>query len=275
METLKSKSGHQGGSEMDRFEGKVAIVTGGSGGIGRATALAFAREGARVAIADVFVDGGEETARLIREKGGEVTFLKTDVSNPREAETLINRVVETYGRLDFAHNNAGIDGAQAPTAEYPVEMWNRVIAINLMGVWLCMKYEIPQMLKVGKGAIVNTASVGGLMALTKISAYIAAKFGVIGITKTAALEYAVQNIRVNAICPGWTDTPMTVREAQQAGIRLEEFKQMAANFVPVKRMGTPDEMAEAVIWLCSDAASYVTGHALIVDGALTAGWPLG
>ncbi len=260
---------------MYGFERKVAIVTGGSGGIGRATALSFAREGARVAIADVFVVGGEETARLIREKGGEATFFKADVSNPREAEALINRVVETYGRLDFAHNNAGIDGAQASTAEYPVDTWDRVIAINLTGVWLCMKYEIPQMLKVGKGAIVNTASVGGLMALTKISAYIAAKFGVIGITKTAALEYAIQNIRVNAICPGWTDTPMTVREAQQAGIGLEEFKQMAASFVPVKRMGTPEEMAEAVVWLCSDAASYVTGHALIVDGAITAGWLLG
>ena len=259
---------------MNEFEGKVAVVTGGSGGIGRASALAFARRGAKVAVADILVEGGEQTARMIKAQGGEAIFVKTDASNSTEVKALTDRTIERYGRLDYAHNNAGIDGAQASTAEYPEEMWNRVLAVNLTGVWLCMKYEIPQMLKQGKGAIVNTASVGGLMALSKISAYIAAKFGVIGITKTAALEYAGQGIRVNALCPGWTDTPMTVREAQEAGVDLAEFKKMAASFVPVKRMGGSEEMAEAVLWLCSDAASYVSGHAMVVDGALTAGWLL-
>ena len=260
---------------MEEFEGKVAIVTGGSGGIGRAAALAFAKKGAKVAIADTLVEPGEETARMIKNEGGEAIFIKTDISKPAEVKSFIENAAKTYGRLDYALNNAGIDGVQAPTVEYPEEMWDRVLSINLTGIWLCMKYEIPHMLKQGKGAIVNTASVGGLMALSNISAYIASKFGVIGITKAAALEYATQGIRVNALCPGWTDTPMTVREAQEAGVELEEFKQMAANFVPIKRMGNPEEMAGPVIWLCSDAASYVTGHAMIVDGAMTAGWPLG
>lgn len=256
---------------MKEFEGKVAIVTGGSGGIGRASALAFARRGAKVVVSDILVDEGKETLQMIERGGGEGTFVKTDVSKATDVEALIKKVVETYGGLDYAHNNAGIDGAQANTAEYPEETWNRVLGVNLTGVWLCMKYEIPQMLKGGKGAIVNTASVGGFTALSKISAYIASKFGVIGITKTAALEYASQGIRVNALCPGWTDTPMTVREAQEAGVDLEEFRKMAAGSVPVKRMGRPEDMAEAVMWLCSDAASYITGHAMVVDGAMTAG----
>jgi len=158
---------------MKEFEGKVAVVTGGSGGIGRAAAFAFARKGAKVALADVFIEGGEETALLIKGQGGGAFFMKTDVSNSTEVKALIDKTIETYGRIDYAHNNAGVDGAQADTAEYPEEIWNRVIGINLTGIWLCMKYEIPQMLKQGQGAIVNTASIGGVMALSKISAYIA------------------------------------------------------------------------------------------------------
>lgn len=259
---------------MKGYDGNVVIVTGGGGGIGRASALAFSEKGAKVVVADVLVEAGEETVQIIEKNGGEALFVKTDVSRAIEVKALVDTTVDVYGRLDFAHNNAGINGPQAPTEAYPEESWDRVLGINLTGVWLCMKYEIPRMLEQGKGAIVNTASVGSYMALPNISAYIASKFGVVGITKTAALEYAGRNIRVNAICPGWTDTPMTVREARDTGLDLETFKQMAAGFVPVKRMGNPEEMAKAAVWLCSDDASYVNGHAMVVDGAMTAGWLL-
>jgi NAD(P)-dependent dehydrogenase (short-subunit alcohol dehydrogenase family) len=246
--------------------GKVAVVTGGGSGIGRASALVFAREGAKVVVADVDVEGGEETVRLIRQNGGEALFVKTDVSQDTAVEALVARAVQTYGRLDCAYNNAGIEGPAATTSEYPEEGWERVVAINLKGVWLCMKYEIPQMLKQGGGAIVNTASAAGLVGFRGGSAYVASKHGVVGLTKTAALEYAKAGVRVNAVCPGAIDTPMMGRIT---GHRPQRAERMAAA-EPVGRMGRPAEIGEAVVWLCSDAASFVTGQAMAVDGGMTA-----
>ena len=246
--------------------GKVAIVTGGGSGIGRASALAFAREGAKVVVADVVVEGGEETVRLIQHNGGAAIFVKTNESKAAEVEALVARAVLTYGRLDCAHNNAGIEGPGATTVDYAEESWERVLAINLTGVWLCMKYEIPQMLKQGSGAIVNTASTAGLVGYPRGSAYVASKHGVVGLTKTAALEYAKSGIRVNAVCPGAIDTPMMGRITDH---RPQRAARMAAA-EPVGRMGQPAEIAEAVVWLCSEAASFVTGHAMAVDGGMTA-----
>src|SRR5215510_6201413 len=246
--------------------GKVALVTGGGSGIGRASALTFAREGAKVVVADVVVEGGEETVRLIQQRGGEAIFVKTDVSRAAEVEALVARAVQTYGRLDCAHNNAGIEGAAATTIDYAEDAWERVIAINLKGVWLCMKYEIPHLLKQGGGAIVNTASTAGLVGYRGGAAYVASKHGVVGLTKTAALEYAKAGVRVNAVCPGAIDTPMMGRIT---GHRPQRAERMAAS-EPVGRMGRPEEIAEAVVWLCSEAASFVTGHAMAVDGGITA-----
>lgn len=245
-----------------RFEGKIALVTGGSSGIGRATALAFAREGAKVVIGDIQVEGGERTLQAIKEAGGDAILVKTDVTRPDQVEALIKRAVETYGRLDCAFNNAGFEGAQAPTADYTEEDWDHVISINLKGVWLCMKYEIPQMLKQGSGAIVNTASSAGLVGFRTAPAYTAAKHGVVGLTKTAALDYAPAGIRINAVCPGVIRTPML--ERLTGGRPKLEAWLLAQE--PVGRAGTPEEVAEAVVWLCSDAASFVTGHPMAVDG---------
>ena len=243
--------------------GKVALVTGSSSGIGRASALAFAREGAQVIVSDVSVAGGEETVRLIQQAAGEAVFVKADVSQPAEVEALIAKTVETYGRLDCAHNNAGIAGRTARVADDTEENWDQILAINLKGVWLCMKYEIPAMLQHGGGAIVNTASDAGLIGLRRAGAYVASKHGVVGLTKTAALEYAKAGIRVNAVCPGPIDTPML----QQASGRVIE--QMAAA-QPNGRLGKPEEIAEAAMWLCSGAASFVTGHPMPVDGGYMA-----
>jgi NAD(P)-dependent dehydrogenase (short-subunit alcohol dehydrogenase family) len=247
-----------------RVAGKVALVTGGSSGIGRATAQIFAREGAKVVVADVLVEGGEETVRLIKAAGGEAIFVKTDVSQPADVEALVKRAVETYGRLDCAFNNAGIEGVIQPTADYSEAHWDRVIAINLKGVWLCMKSELQQMLKQGGGAIVNTASVAGLVGGAGASAYVASKHGVNGLTKTAALEYAKAGIRVNAVCPGAIRTPMLER----AFAGNPQLMESMAAMEPVGRMAAPEEVAEAVVWLCSDAASFVTGLPMAVDG----GW---
>ena len=251
--------------------GKAGVVTGAGSGIGRATAIAFAREGASVVVADSDEKGGSETVEMIKEGGSECTFMLVDVSNANAVEGMISRTVEAYGRLDFAHNNAGISGrgiggaASALTAEYPVERWSRVIAVNLTGVWLCMKFEILQMLSQGEGTIVNTASVAGLVGHPAHCAYVASKHGVVGLTKTAALEYAHQGIRVNCVCPGYIETAMTA-QGMADPTRLE---QMIAR-EPAGRIGKPEEVAEAVLWLCSDAASFVTGHAMAVDGGFIA-----
>lgn len=244
--------------------GKVALVTGGGSGIGRAAALIFAREGARVAVADYAVEGGEETVRAIEGAGGEAVFIRADVSKTADVKAMIRKVVDMWGRLDCANNNAGIEGTPAPLADCSEENWDRTININLKGVFLCMKYEIPQMLKQGGGAIVNTSSVAGLVGFRRLPAYVASKFGIVGLTKAAALDYAQAGIRINAVCPGVIRTPMVER---LTGGDPQAEAQLAAG-EPVGRLGAPEEVGEAIVWLCSDAASFVTGHAMAVDG----GW---
>jgi NAD(P)-dependent dehydrogenase (short-subunit alcohol dehydrogenase family) len=248
------------------LEGKIALVTGAGSGIGRESALAFAACGAQVMVSDVVVESGEETVAQIKAAGGEATFMRADVSQRADVEALIRQTVETYGRLDCAHNNAGIEGDMAPTADCTEANWDRTIAINLKGVWLCMKYEIPQMLEQGGGVIVNTSSVAGLVGFVELPAYVATKHGVAGLTRTAALEYAQQGIRVNAVCPGVIHTPMIDRIV---GGDAEAEAQFTA-LEPVGRMGSPAEVAQAVVWLCSDAASFVTGIAMPVDGGFVA-----
>ena len=251
-----------------RVEGKVALVTGGSSGIGRATAQVFAREGAKLVVADMDEDGGQQTVHGITEQGGEATFVRADVTAAAEVEALISQAVSTYGRLDCAYNNAGVTQRDyPPTDEYPLEDWHRVLAVNLTGVWLCLKYELAQMRKQGSGAIVNTASIAGLVGIAGRSAYVASKHGVVGITKTAALEYASQGIRVNAVCPGYVRTPMVDYVIRHQGPELEA--QIVAR-EPVGRLGRPEEIAETVVWLCSDAASFITGHAMAADGGFMA-----
>jgi NAD(P)-dependent dehydrogenase (short-subunit alcohol dehydrogenase family) len=251
-----------------RLDGKVALVTGGASGIGRATALIFAREGAKLVVADRNEDGGHQTVHMITENGGKAIFVQVDVSNATAVEAMLSTAVETYGRLDCAHNNAGIGSRpRAPLHECTEETWDRVLAVNLKGVWLCMKYELIQMLKQSSGTIVNTASIMGLVgSWSGTAAYNASKHGVVGLTKTAALEYATSGIRVNAVCPGYIHTPL-IEEALTSNPALEA--QIITRH-PVGRMGRPEEIAEAVVWLCSDAASFVTGHTLTVDGGYVA-----
>jgi NAD(P)-dependent dehydrogenase (short-subunit alcohol dehydrogenase family) len=245
------------------FTGKVALVTGAGAGIGRASALAFAALGARTVVSDVVVDGGEETVRLIRAAGGEGSFFRADVSRPDEVAALIEDAVGRYGRLDCAHNNAGISGGTLATgqtfSDYPDDAFDRVIAVNLKGVWLCLKAEIRQMLAQGGGAIVNTASIAGLVGGYG-AAYTAAKHGVIGLTRQAAVEHGTAKIRVNAVCPGLIDTAMTHPRY------ATEWWERTIAMHPMGRDGTPDEVAQTVVWLCSAAASFVTGQALAVDG---------
>jgi NAD(P)-dependent dehydrogenase (short-subunit alcohol dehydrogenase family) len=257
-----------------RLNGKVALVTGGGSGIGRATALAFAREDAAVVVADLAVEGGEATVRMIQEARGEALFLKADVSQAAEVQALVQRTVDTYGRLDCAHNNAGVEGLRgvipAPTADLTEDMWDYILNINLKGVWLCMKYEIPQMLTQGGGAIVNTASIMGLVGIPTGAAYVASKHGVVGLTKTAALEYAQAGLRINAVCPGFIRTPLVERFFELTSRENPHISEQVTALHPIGRLGTPDEVAEVVVWLCSDAASFVTGHTMTVDGGYVA-----
>jgi NAD(P)-dependent dehydrogenase (short-subunit alcohol dehydrogenase family) len=248
------------------FEGKVAVVTGGNAGIGRAAALAFAAEGARVAIGARRATESAETVSRIEQQGGEALFVATDVTQPDQVDALIQAAVSRWGRLDFAFNNAGIAGPVfIPVPEYPLEAWNEVLAVNLTGVFLAMKFEIPQMLKTGGGAIVNMSSVAGQIGGLLGSAYYASKHGVIGVTKAAAIEYATAGIRVNAVCPAVIGT-----ELSAAAFSTPERAAAVKAMHPMGRFGAPNEVADAVVWLCSDKAAFVTGHALPIDGGLLA-----
>ena len=249
------------------FTGKVAFVTGAANGIGRAAALAFAREGASVVVADVSEKHNQETARMIKELGGHALAVTCDVARNEDVKAALVKTVEAFGRLDFAFNNAGIEPSKpAPTAEYEEEEWNRIINVDLRGVFLCMKHEIPLILKHGGGGgIVNTSSGAGIIGIKGSPAYTAAKHGVIGLTKAAALDYAAKNIRINAVCPGYIDTPMMARFT--GGTPEGRAKVIAEE--PVGRMGKPEEIAAAVIWLCSDAAAFMVGHAMVIDGGQT------
>ena len=246
------------------FINKVALVTGASFGIGRATALLFAQKGAKVVLVDW--QENSETLEAITAFGGEALFIKCDVSQLSEVQKMIQKIISVYGRLDFAFNNAGIEGTSASITDCTEENWDKTIGVNLKGIWGCMKYEIPEMLKNGSGVIVNCASIAGLVGFPGLPAYVASKHGVIGLTKTAALENAKLGIRINAVCPGAIKTPMIDR---LTGNKKEVEDQYAAQ-EPIGRLGDPNEVANAVIWLCSDDASFVTGHAMPVDGGWTA-----
>ena len=252
------------------LDGKVALVTGGSSGIGRASALMFARQVAKVVVADLDVEGGQQTAQTITADGGEASFVQVNVTNAKDVAAMVATAVERHGRLDCAFNSAGIAqvGAQGErylTADCPDDLWQRIININTTGVWLCMKHQIRQMLRNDGGTIVNAASVAGLAGLPNASAYVASKHAVVGLTKTAALEYVKQGIRINCVCPGYIETPMT-----EPGRNDPKRMAMMVAAEPIGRLGQPEEVAESVIWLSSPATSFMTGHAMAIDGGYTA-----
>lgn len=244
------------------FKNKVAIITGGSFGIGRATAIAFSKKGARVVIVDWVED--QETLNQIKSTGAEAIFIKCDVSKAEDVRMMVKKTIDTFGRLDYAFNNAGIEGIRGTTVDCTEENWDKTIAINLKGVWLCMKYQLPELLKQGSGSIVNCASIAGMIGYQDLPAYVASKHGIIGLTKTAALEFAKSGIRINAVCPGVIKTPMIDRLTGNN----KEAEDQYASMEPIGRLGRPEEIANAVVWLCSDEASFITGHAMAVDG----GW---
>ncbi len=252
---------------MSQFSGNVALITGAGSGIGRAAALAFAREGAQVVVSDITVETGVETVQLIEVEEGTAVFIQADVSKHSEVEALVQKSIEQFGRLDFGINNAGIGGSWTRTADYPFDEWEQVIGVNLNGVFYCMQYELKQMLEQGGGSIVNVASIAGLKGLANSPAYSASKHGVVGLTKAAALEYARMNIRINAVCPVFTRTPLFEKMFQINPSYEERLKRN----IPMRRFGMPEDIAQAILWLCSDAAGFVTGHALPLDGGIMAG----
>jgi NAD(P)-dependent dehydrogenase (short-subunit alcohol dehydrogenase family) len=249
-----------------QFKGKVVLVTGGGSGIGRATILLFAKKGAKCVIANISDEGGKETVRMIKEAGGEAIFVKADVTKAADVEALINKAVETYGRLDCAHNNAGGGNILSPIADMTEELWDYYINLNLKNPWLCMKYEIPQMIKQGGGVIVNTASGAATHATPAFGAYCAAKAGLVQLTRVAALEYGKAGIRINTVSPGFTNTPATERLIAGFPKAIREMMNQRILSTPIGRLGRQEELAEAVVWLCSDAASFVTGSNMVVDG---------
>ena len=250
---------------MSSFDGKVAIVTGAANGIGRATASAFASRGASVLLADIDVERGEAAVAQIVDEGGTASFIRTDVSDSSDVRAMVAAAVERYGRLDYAHNNAGIVGGGATVVDMPEETWNQGIGVMLTGVFLCLKYEIPAILEQGGGAIVNTSSGAGIIGFPTMANYVAAKHGVIGLTKTAALEFAKSGIRINAVCPGTARSKMV--NDWIGGDPAQEAEVAALH--PIGRIAEPEEIAAAVLWLCSDSASFMIGHALVVDGGYT------
>jgi NAD(P)-dependent dehydrogenase (short-subunit alcohol dehydrogenase family) len=251
---------------MTTWRDEVALVTGGSSGIGRATAQAFADQGARVVVSDVSVEAGQQAARAITDAGGEAVFMAADVAQAGEVAALFERIQGTFGRLDFAFNNAGVAGKMMPTAELSEQAWDRIFAINLRGAWHCMKHELKLMTQRQQGVIVNCASIAGLVGFAGSAAYTASKHGLVGLTRATALEYAPLGIRINAVCPGVIHTPM-VDEVIKDNPSLED---QLAQGAPIGRMGRPEEIAGLVTWLCSDAASFMIGQAVAVDGGWTA-----
>jgi NAD(P)-dependent dehydrogenase (short-subunit alcohol dehydrogenase family) len=270
-QTLDKKKRRELSGEMmaDQFEGKVVIVTGGSSGIGQATAIAFGKAGAKVVVAARRHSEGEETVSQIRLAGSEAMFVKTDVAQESDIETLVSKTVETYGRLDYAFNNAGIGSGNIPLHEQSIEQFDQLMSINVRGLFLCMKYEIIQMLRQGGGVIVNNSSMCGLVAFPRFGPYHASKHAVMGLTKSAALDYAKSGIRINAVNPGFIYTDMIVRVAEGTG-NAQTASQQLVTMVPMGRMGKPEEIASTVLFLCSEAASYITGQSLVIDGGYIA-----
>ncbi|MEH1932052.1 MAG: SDR family oxidoreductase [Nostoc sp.] len=253
-----------------KFDGKVSLVTGGTSGIGRATAIAFANESAKVVLTGRREEEGQKVVDVIKQTGGEATFLRADVSQEEDIKGTIQKTIETYGRLDYAFNNAGIESSVTPLHEQSLDKFDQLMAINVRGVFLSMKYEIIQMLQQGSGVIVNTSSIAGLIAFPGLAPYHASKHAVMGLTKSAALDYAKQGIRINAVNPGFITTAMVERFAANLGEDADAATQQLINSVPMGRMGSSEEIASTVLFLCSDAAAYITGQSLVVDGGLLA-----